>query len=71
VKALPGVTHATPVLDVGCGTGAWLERLASEEFGILYGVDTDTEQFATEKAVCLQVNLDLDDDLGLGTRHLG
>lgn len=35
-----------PVLDVGCGTGAWLERLRVLGFTNLYGTDLDTSQFA-------------------------
>jgi len=37
----PLLTSAQPVLDVGCGTGWWLEHLASslEDPGALHGVD--------------------------------
>jgi 2-polyprenyl-3-methyl-5-hydroxy-6-metoxy-1,4-benzoquinol methylase len=35
-----------PVLDVGCGTGAWLQRLRERGFTSLHGTDLDTAQFA-------------------------
>ena len=34
-----------PVLDVGCGTGAWLQRLRERGFKGLHGTDLDTAQF--------------------------
>ena len=34
------------VLDVGCGSGAWLKRLRDGGFTNLCGTDLDTEQFA-------------------------
>lgn len=54
----PQITHNKPVLDIGCGTGAWLERLANAGFNSLYGIDQDTEQLGTKKATCSQANLD-------------
>jgi SAM-dependent methyltransferase len=35
-----------PILDVGCGTGAWLQRLRDKGFTQLRGTDIDTAQFA-------------------------
>jgi 2-polyprenyl-3-methyl-5-hydroxy-6-metoxy-1,4-benzoquinol methylase len=35
-----------PILDVGCGTGAWLQRLRERGFTNLHGTDLDTAQFA-------------------------
>jgi SAM-dependent methyltransferase len=35
-----------PILDVGCGTGAWLQRLRERGFTSLHGTDLDTAQFA-------------------------
>lgn len=40
------LTFAEPVLDVGCGTGAWLQRLRDLGFTNLHGTDVDTAQFA-------------------------
>lgn len=56
-----------PVLDIGCGTGAWLDRLADNGFTNLHGIDLDINQFGSEKATCSRANLDYD-DLGLGER---
>lgn len=69
-QALPDLSYDTPILDIGCGTGAWLERLASKGFYSLHGIDQDTAQFQTKKATCSQANLDYD-DLGLGVQKFG
>jgi 2-polyprenyl-3-methyl-5-hydroxy-6-metoxy-1,4-benzoquinol methylase len=58
VQKLPDINHDTPVLDVGCGTGAWLERLAGIGFTCLYGVDRDISHFRTKNATCSQIDLD-------------
>jgi SAM-dependent methyltransferase len=42
----PLVPLTAPVLDVGCGTGAWLQRLRTRGFTSLHGTDLDTAQFA-------------------------
>ena len=65
MKSLPKLNPHAPILDIGCGTGAWLERLANIGFSNLYGVDIDVKQFKTDKAICSQANLD-SDDLTLG-----
>lgn len=70
VRALPRLSCDTPVLDIGCGTGAWLERLASLGFSQLYGIDRDIKQFGTKKATCSQADIDFD-DLGLQSRKFG
>jgi ubiquinone/menaquinone biosynthesis C-methylase UbiE len=31
-QSLPQITYDTAVLDIGCGTGAWLERLSKLGF---------------------------------------
>ncbi|MBW4649288.1 MAG: class I SAM-dependent methyltransferase [Kastovskya adunca ATA6-11-RM4] len=61
IQSLPQLSRDTPVLDLGCGTGAWLERLATHGFTNLYGVDRDSTQFKTHKATFLPANLDYDD----------
>lgn len=53
-----------PVLDIGCGTGAWLERLAHEGFSDLHGIDRDTAQFKATSAKCVAANVD-DSDVQL------
>ncbi|MCY7333498.1 MAG: class I SAM-dependent methyltransferase [Pseudanabaena sp. CAN_BIN31] len=65
--SLPILNYDTQVLDIGCGTGAWLHRLSIMGFKNLHGVDLDIQQFATDKATCSQANLDYD-DLGLGEK---
>lgn len=40
------VSFGDPILDVGCGTGAWLKRLQECGFTNLCGTDLDTAQFA-------------------------
>ena len=64
------VTYNTPILDIGCGTGAWLERLANAGFTHLQGIDRDTEQFATQKATCSPADLDFG-DIGLAEKKFG
>jgi len=67
IQSLPSLSYDTPILDIGCGTGAWLERLANMGFSSLYGIDQDVAQFQTKKATCSPANLDYD-DLGLGDK---
>jgi 2-polyprenyl-3-methyl-5-hydroxy-6-metoxy-1,4-benzoquinol methylase len=50
VEHLPaGVSSDAPSLDVGCGTGAWLARLAERGFKNLTGIDSDTDQTRIER----------------------
>jgi SAM-dependent methyltransferase len=74
IVRLPGVTPGTPVLDLGCGSGAWLARLGGQGFKSLHGVDN--ESFLTFPAAstpfsCSHVDLDNDPDLGLGKAKFG
>lgn len=46
------------VLDLGCGTGAWLERLRASGFHDLNGIDADIEQNRRVNATIKQANLD-------------
>jgi len=64
------ITCNTLILDIGCGTGAWLERLANAGFKNLYGIDNNIEQLQTKKATCLLADID-SDDLGLGHQKFG
>jgi len=50
-----------PILDVGCGTGAWLGRLSAQGFSNLTGVDHDTSQFALEHGRIERVDLNKPD----------
>jgi 2-polyprenyl-3-methyl-5-hydroxy-6-metoxy-1,4-benzoquinol methylase len=56
------------VLDLGCGTGAWLERLARAGFVDLAGVDADGSQFGAGAARMVVADLDRD-SLPLPERH--
>lgn len=66
VAHLPPLAKDAPILDVGCGTGAWLHRLGGLGYTNLRGIDLDTGDFATDRATATSANLDYD-DLGLGT----
>lgn len=58
ISALDGLSTSTPILDVGCGTGAWLARLADAGFSNLSGVDRNADAFgAGEVARFVAANL--------------
>lgn len=65
VRHLPPLDKDGAVLDVGCGTGAWLERLRRHGFHNLYGIDADLSQVGSAGAKVFQMDLDKD-DLHLG-----
>jgi 2-polyprenyl-3-methyl-5-hydroxy-6-metoxy-1,4-benzoquinol methylase len=54
VKPNPGAA----VLDIGCGSGAWLWRFQQAGFSRLMGIDLDTDQFALENIPTRALNLD-------------
>jgi 2-polyprenyl-3-methyl-5-hydroxy-6-metoxy-1,4-benzoquinol methylase len=56
--SIAGVARTAAVLDVGCGTGAWLDRLAGLGFIDLCGMDREPAQFACTAARFLQADLD-------------
>ena len=60
IQSIPTMDYSIPILDIGCGTGAWLERLSGLGFKHLHGVDLDIKQFSSEKATCSQANIDCD-----------
>lgn len=68
IYKLPHLSPDISVLDIGCGTGAWLERLAHQGFKGLHGIDLNVKQFATLQATCSRANLDYD-DLGLDNQR--
>ena len=64
VKTLEGISNASPILDLGCGTGAWLKRLHDAGCRELWGVDTDSGAFgAGEIARFIAADLDGNDHL--------
>lgn len=42
LASIPGICRRNPVLDVGCGSGACLARLARHGFKDLRGVDNES-----------------------------
>jgi SAM-dependent methyltransferase len=64
VKTLDGISRSSPILDLGCGTGAWLKRLYDAGYRDLWGVDRDSEAFgAGEIAHFIPADLDANDGL--------
>jgi 2-polyprenyl-3-methyl-5-hydroxy-6-metoxy-1,4-benzoquinol methylase len=61
IRHLGGVNKVSPVLDVGCGTGAWLERLSRAGFSSLHGIDLNAGQFGAAAATCTEGDLDRDE----------
>jgi 2-polyprenyl-3-methyl-5-hydroxy-6-metoxy-1,4-benzoquinol methylase len=68
IAHVAGLRRDAQVLDIGCGSGAWLERLADAGFSSLHGIDLDIEQFRCARATCSRADLDRD-DLALGGRQ--
>lgn len=60
IPEIPKPNTNASVLDIGCGTGAWLDKLGTIGFKNLHGIDIDTQQFKTERATVSRVNLDSD-----------
>ncbi|WP_448562188.1 class I SAM-dependent methyltransferase [Trichothermofontia sp.] len=56
---LPELSKSSNILDIGCGTGAWLKRLSNCGFKNLYGLDIDTNQFQPKDIPISQVNFDV------------
>lgn len=57
---LPPPAAVRSVLDVGCGSGAWLARLQAAGYHGLLGVDQDIAQFGAPGLACLAADLDED-----------
>ena len=57
-KASKLTDHSSPVLDLGCGSGAWLERLARNGFSNLSGIDQDVSQISSTVGHFVQGDLD-------------
>ena len=58
---IPSLQNDTKILDVGCGTGAWLNRLGDLGFNNLCGIDIDASKFAASKKKLLKRNIDWED----------
>ncbi len=70
VQALPGISSDSRVLDLGCGTGAWLQRLGDLDFKDLTGIDRRPEDFAVKGARFICGDLDQAAQVELGTYGL-
>lgn len=60
IRRLPPVPFDAPILDVGCGTGAWLKRLSEAGYTNLWGIDRDLGAFGFERAKTAVADLDSD-----------
>jgi 2-polyprenyl-3-methyl-5-hydroxy-6-metoxy-1,4-benzoquinol methylase len=67
---LGDLSRDTRILDIGCGTGAWMDRLGSQGYTNLHGIDLDTAQFRSRWGTCSQANLD-HDAIGLEGHEFG
>jgi SAM-dependent methyltransferase len=47
-----------PLLDLACGTGAWLARLQRQGFDEVLGTDSDVRAFGLDRALHVPSNLD-------------
>lgn len=61
IAHLPPLPRDASILDVGCGTGAWLRRLSQAGFTNLWGVDRDVGQFGFAGATTAAADLDSDE----------
>ena len=59
VKTLEGMSASSAILDLGCGTGAWLKRLHHAGYRHLWGVDRDASGFGAGE-VAHFINAELD-----------
>jgi SAM-dependent methyltransferase len=60
IERLPSLQRNAAVLDVGCGTGAWLARLSQAGYSNLHGVDHDLSGFRQPDIPAQQVDLSVD-----------
>lgn len=67
IEFLPSINFSAPILDLGCGSGAWLDRLGQLGFTNLHGIDYNISNFNTDRATCSQKDLNCD-DIGLGEK---
>lgn len=66
VMQLEGLSGESPILDIACGTGAWLKRLHEAGYRELWGIDRDAENFAAaDIAHFIASDLDRADPIGV------
>ena len=64
IMPLEGLSPDLPILDLACGTGAWLKRLHSVGYNNLWGVDRDAQGFAAgDVAHFIPADLDCADEI--------
>src|SRR5713226_1196508 len=63
IIALSGITTSSSVLDLGCGSGAWLRRLHEAGFSNLTGLDRSPGPHASRFGRIITGNFE-DDDIG-------
>lgn len=69
-RALDGVSRSNGVLDLGCGSGAWLRRLRAAGFTSLTGLDWDATPTSDGEIRIVRGDLEVK-DLGLGDQKFG
>lgn len=47
-----------PILDIGCGSGAWLHRLSNLGYTNLHGIDIDRNSFQLQNVTFTEANID-------------
>lgn len=66
VTKLEGISSDSPILDVACGTGAWLKRLHDAGHRELWGIDRDEGSFGgADFAHFVRSDLDKGDLIGV------
>lgn len=69
-QRLPQLPKGAGVLDLGCGSGAWLARLGGLGLGPLYGVDRDAAQAEGVDATIVAADIDGPDfDVASALQH--
>lgn len=63
---LPAMAKDAGVLDIGCGSGAWLSRFAAAGYAPLAGIDMDPARMVAPGIRCVEAHLDRDPPRALG-----
>lgn len=69
-ERLPKIANDAPILDIGCGSGAWLQRLGRMGYKNLFGVEKQELPVEIKNAVFFRANVDLN-DWNLSERRFG
>ena len=73
IIGLPSIRFDTQILDLGCGSGAWLARLADRGFKNLTGIDNESfVRFQPHAKIPIAFHhASLDRDIGMGSKRFG